>query len=58
MIGSQGECLTNHPLRFPAVILSSLPLVVAYVALRRHFIAGITAGAGQGQPFPTRPSGS
>jgi raffinose/stachyose/melibiose transport system permease protein len=47
LISFQGEFLTNYPLLFTGVILSSLPLVVAYVALQRHFVAGITAGAGK-----------
>jgi raffinose/stachyose/melibiose transport system permease protein len=47
LLNFQGEFLTNYPLLFTGVILSSLPLVVAYVALQRHFVAGITAGAGK-----------
>ena len=47
LIGFQGEFLTNYPLLFTGVILSSLPIVVAYVLLQRHFVAGITAGAGK-----------
>ena len=47
LIGFEGEFLTNYPLLFTGVILSSLPIVVAYVLLQRHFVAGITAGAGK-----------
>ncbi len=47
LISFQGEFLTNYPLLFTGVILSSLPLVIAYVGLQRHFVAGITAGAGK-----------
>lgn len=47
LIGFQGEFLTNYPLLFTGVILSSLPIVVAYILLQRHFVAGITAGAGK-----------
>jgi raffinose/stachyose/melibiose transport system permease protein len=47
LLNFQGEFLTNYPLLFTGVILSSLPLVVAYVLLQRQFVAGITAGAGK-----------
>lgn len=47
LIGFQGEFLTNYPLLFTGVILSSLPIVIAYVLLQRQFVAGITAGAGK-----------
>ena len=47
LIGFQGEFLTNYPLLFTGVILSSLPIVVAYVLLQRQFVAGITAGTGK-----------
>jgi raffinose/stachyose/melibiose transport system permease protein len=47
LISFQGEFLTNYPLLFTGVILSSLPIVVAYVLLQRQFVAGITAGAGK-----------
>jgi len=47
LIGFQGEFLTDYPLLFTGVILASLPIVIAYVLLQRHFVAGITAGAGK-----------
>ena len=47
LIGFQGEFLTNYPLLFTGVILSSLPIVIAYVLLQRQFVAGITAGTGK-----------
>lgn len=47
LIGFQGEFLTDYPLLFTGVILSSLPLVIAYVFLQRWFVAGITAGTGR-----------
>lgn len=47
LLDFQGEFLTNYPLLFTGVIVASLPLVVAYVALQRYFVAGITAGAGK-----------
>lgn len=48
LLGFQGEFLTNYPLLFTGVIVSSLPVVVAYVFLQRYFVAGITAGATKG----------
>lgn len=45
LLGFQGEFLTNYPLLFTGVIVSSLPIVIAYVFLQRYFVAGITAGA-------------
>src|SRR5215207_2125134 len=48
LLGFQGEFLTNYPLLFTGVIVSSLPIVVAYVFLQRYFVAGITAGATKG----------
>ncbi|HYP44907.1 MAG TPA: carbohydrate ABC transporter permease [Propionibacteriaceae bacterium] len=47
LLSFQGEFLTNYPLLFTGVILSSLPIVIAYVALQRQFVAGLTAGAGK-----------
>lgn len=48
LLSFQGEFLTNYPLLFTGVIVSSLPIVVAYVFLQRYFVAGITAGAVKG----------
>ena len=48
LLGFQGEFLTDYPLLFTGVIVSSLPIVVAYVFLQRYFVAGITAGATKG----------
>lgn len=48
LLDFQGEFLTNYPLLFTGVIVSSLPIVVAYVFLQRYFVAGITAGATKG----------
>ena len=48
LLGFQGEFLTNYPLLFTGVIVSSLPIVLAYVFLQRYFVAGITAGATKG----------
>jgi len=48
LLSFQGEFLTNYPLLFTGVIVSSLPIVVAYVFLQRYFVAGITAGATKG----------
>jgi raffinose/stachyose/melibiose transport system permease protein len=47
LLSFQGEFLTNYPLLFTGVILSSLPIVIAYIALQKQFVAGITAGTGK-----------
>jgi raffinose/stachyose/melibiose transport system permease protein len=44
----QGEYLTNYPVLFSGVVLSSIPIVVAYVFLQRYFVAGMTSGAVKG----------
>ncbi|GAB3185028.1 carbohydrate ABC transporter permease [Nesterenkonia halophila] len=44
----QGEYMTNYPLLFAGVVLTSIPVVVAYVFLQRFFVAGITGGAVKG----------
>ncbi|WP_221585522.1 carbohydrate ABC transporter permease [Microbacterium sp. G2-8] len=44
----QGEYLTNYPLLFAGVLLSSIPVVIAYVFLQRYFVAGMTSGAVKG----------
>jgi raffinose/stachyose/melibiose transport system permease protein len=33
---------------FSGVVLSSIPIVVAYVFLQRYFVAGMTSGAVKG----------
>lgn len=45
LMGFQGEYLTNYPMLFTGVVLSSLPMVIAYLFLQRYFAAGLTAGA-------------
>lgn len=48
LLDFQGEYLTEYPLLFSGVIVASLPMVLAYAFLQRHFVAGITAGAVKG----------
>ena len=48
LIGFRGEFLTNYPLLFTGVVVSSVPLVVGYLFLQRYFVAGLTAGATKG----------
>lgn len=48
LLNFQGQFLTNYPLLFTGVIISSAPIVVAYVFLQRYFVAGITAGSVKG----------
>jgi raffinose/stachyose/melibiose transport system permease protein len=45
LIRFRGEYLTNYPLLFTGVVVSSVPLVFAYLFLQRYFVAGLTAGA-------------
>lgn len=45
LLDFQGEFLTNYPMLFSAVVLSSIPLLIAYVFLQKHFISGMTSGA-------------
>ncbi|WP_197688124.1 MULTISPECIES: carbohydrate ABC transporter permease [unclassified Actinoplanes] len=48
LLDFQGEYLTDYPLLFTGVMVASLPMVLAYAFLQRHFVAGITAGAVKG----------
>ena len=48
LLSFQGEFLTNYPLLFTGVLVSSTPIVLAYLFLQRYFIAGITAGSVKG----------
>ncbi|GIF12152.1 carbohydrate ABC transporter permease [Actinoplanes teichomyceticus] len=48
LLDFQGEYLTEYPLLFTGVVVASLPMIVAYAFLQRHFVAGITAGAVKG----------
>ncbi|BBH67259.1 sugar ABC transporter permease [Actinoplanes sp. OR16] len=48
LLDFQGEYLTEYPLLFTGVVIASLPMVLAYALLQRHFVAGITAGAVKG----------
>jgi raffinose/stachyose/melibiose transport system permease protein len=45
LLNFRGEFLTNYPLLFSGVIISSAPIVLAYVFLQRFFVAGMTAGS-------------
>ncbi|WP_430785052.1 carbohydrate ABC transporter permease [Actinoplanes sp. G11-F43] len=48
LLDFQGEYLTEYPLLFTGVVVASLPMIIAYAFLQRHFVAGITAGAVKG----------
>jgi len=48
LLDFRGEYTTNYTLLFAGVLIASAPMVVAYVALQRYFIAGLTAGATKG----------
>jgi raffinose/stachyose/melibiose transport system permease protein len=40
-----GEFTTNWGVLFTGLSLAALPITLVYIALSRHFIAGITQGA-------------
>ncbi|MCD7034632.1 carbohydrate ABC transporter permease [Metabacillus sp. GX 13764] len=44
----QGEYLTNYPVLFAGVLITSLPLILLYVFLQRFFISGALSGAVKG----------
>ncbi|WP_029421361.1 carbohydrate ABC transporter permease [Alicyclobacillus macrosporangiidus] len=44
----QGEYLTNYPVLFAGVLLSSIPLVLLYIFFQRYFMEGLTAGSIKG----------
>ena len=44
----RGEFSTDYPALFSGVVIASAPMVVAYVALQRWFVAGLTSGAVKG----------
>jgi raffinose/stachyose/melibiose transport system permease protein len=48
LLDFQGEYLTDYPLLFTGVVVASLPMIIAYALLQRHFVAGITAGSVKG----------
>lgn len=48
LLDFQGEYLTDYPLLFTGVVVASVPMVLAYAFLQRHFVAGITAGSVKG----------
>ncbi len=43
-----GGTITEYPLLMAGMTISILPIVVAYIFLQRHIIAGVTAGALKG----------
>ncbi|GAQ59179.1 carbohydrate ABC transporter permease [Streptomyces acidiscabies] len=48
LLDFQGEFLTQYPLLFAGVVIASVPVVVVYVLLQKHFVSGLTAGAVRG----------
>lgn len=43
-----GGTLTEYPLLMAGMAISVLPIIIAYIFLQRHIIAGVTAGALKG----------
>src|SRR5207247_1655591 len=48
LIFFQGQYTSNRELIAAGVVITSLPVILAFLALQRHFIRGITAGAVRG----------
>lgn len=48
LLAFRGRFLTDYPTMFAGVVLSSLPLIIAYLALQNQFMRGITAGSVKG----------
>ncbi len=44
----KGQYVSDYPTMFAGVLISTLPLLIVYLALQKQFIAGITAGAVKG----------
>lgn len=40
----KGQYVSDYPTMFAGVLISTLPLLIVYLALQKQFIAGITAG--------------
>ena len=43
-----GQYSTNWPVLCASLTISVVPIIVAYVVLQRHFVAGLTMGALKG----------
>jgi ABC-type glycerol-3-phosphate transport system permease component len=43
-----GGTITEYPLLMAGMAISIFPIVIAYIFLQRHIIAGVTAGALKG----------
>lgn len=43
-----GRYVSNYPTMFAAVVISSIPIIMVFLALQKQFVAGITAGAVKG----------
>ena len=43
-----GGVITEYPLLNAGMTISIIPIVIAYIFLQRHIVAGITAGAVKG----------
>jgi raffinose/stachyose/melibiose transport system permease protein len=48
LLAFRGRFLTDYPTMFAGVVLSSLPLMIAFLALQNQFMRGITAGSVKG----------
>ncbi|MHB1535048.1 MAG: carbohydrate ABC transporter permease [Acidimicrobiales bacterium] len=45
LLDLQGQYVTNYPVLFAGVVIASVPMMVLYVTLQRHFVSGIMAGS-------------
>ncbi len=48
LLGFRGQFLSRYTVMFGGVVLASLPLIVAYLAMQKRFIAGMMAGSVKG----------
>lgn len=44
----KGQYVSDYPTMFAGILISTLPLLIIYIALQKQFIAGVTAGAVKG----------
>ena len=44
----RGQYVSNYPVMFAAVVMMSIPLVILYLSLQKHFIRGLAQGAVKG----------
>lgn len=48
MLQFRGEYVTNYPMLLTGVVITAAPMVVMFLLLQRHFVAGVMAGSLKG----------